>query len=102
VRSNVAAIVLFSLATAAHQGWSANLFTTVSDVFPKRAIASVIGIGGCLGGIGGMIFASVVPGYVVGWFGYTPLFLALSTFYLIALSIVHELMGEMKPISHAH
>ncbi|MBI5084139.1 MAG: MFS transporter, partial [Acidobacteria bacterium] len=59
------AIALISLATAAHQGWSANLYTTVSDVFPKSAVASVIGIGGFMGGIGGTIFTALLPGYLV-------------------------------------
>src|SRR5262249_11611691 len=48
------AVALISLAAAAHQGWSANLFTTVSDMFPRRAVGSVVGIGGCGGAIGGM------------------------------------------------
>jgi len=48
----VTAVLLMSLATAAHQGWSANQFTTVSDVFPRPAVASVTGIGGCAGGLG--------------------------------------------------
>ncbi len=51
-----AAVLLIGLAGAAHQAWSANLFTTVSDMFPKRAVASVIGIGGMAGALGGMLF----------------------------------------------
>lgn len=99
VENNILAVVLFSFATAAHQGWSANLFTTVSDVFPKPAVASVIGIGGCLGGLGGVVFSALIPGYLVGWLGYAPLFLVMSTFYLIALLLVHRLMGRMRPIA---
>jgi ACS family hexuronate transporter-like MFS transporter len=92
------AIGLFSLATSAHQGFSANLFTTTSDVFPKSALGSVNGIGGCMGGLGGVIFSAIVPGYLVKFIGYTPLFLMMSSFYLIALLVVHKLMGDLQPI----
>jgi len=51
------AVALVSLAAAAHQGWSANLFTLTSDLFPKRAVGSVVGIGGTAGSIGGMLIA---------------------------------------------
>jgi len=95
----IVAIALVSLANSAHQGWSANLFTTTSDVFPKRAVASVTGIGGCLGGFGGVLFSAVIPGLVVSHFGYTPVFLTLGTFHLIALAIVHRLLGDMRPIA---
>ncbi|HVP00869.1 MAG TPA: MFS transporter [Bryobacteraceae bacterium] len=93
------AVGLFSIATSAHQGFSANLFTTTSDVFPKSALGSVNGIGGCMGGLGGVIFSAIVPGYLVKFIGYTPLFLVMSTFYLIALFILHKLMGDLKPIA---
>ena len=92
------AVGLFSLATSAHQGFSANLFTTTSDVFPKSALGSVNGIGGCMGGLGGVIFSAIVPGYLVKFVGYTPLFLMMSSFYLIALLILHLLMGDLTPI----
>ncbi len=96
--SPLVAIALVSLATSAHQGWSANLFTTTSDVFPRRAVASVTGIGGCAGGVGGVIFSAVLPGYIVENFGYTPVFLTMGAFHLIALAIVHRLLGDMKPV----
>ena len=60
----VTAVLLMSLATAAHQGWSANQFTTVSDVFPRPAVASVTGIGGCAGGLGGGNVCHVAAGFV--------------------------------------
>jgi ACS family hexuronate transporter-like MFS transporter len=97
-KSPVLAIALVCVATSAHQGWSANLFTTTSDVFPRRAVASVTGIGGCAGGIGGVLFSAVIPGYVVENFGYTPVFLTMGAFHLIALAIVHRLLGDMKPV----
>lgn len=88
----VLTIALFSLATAAHQGWSANLYTTTSDVFPKEAVASVTGIGGCAGGIGGFFFSAIIPGFVVTYFGYTPLFLGMGVLHLLALGAIHILI----------
>ncbi|MCC6539232.1 MAG: MFS transporter [Bryobacterales bacterium] len=93
------AIGLISSATAAHQGWSANLYTTASDVFPKSATASVTGIGGCFGGLGGVLFSAILPGYIVTYFGYTPLFLIMGGFHLTALLFVHKLLGDMKPLA---
>ncbi len=94
----VVMILMIGVATAAHQGWSANLFSTVSDVFPKPAIGSVTGIGGALGGLGGVIFSSLLPGYIVSHFGYTPIFLLMGFFHLTALAVVQLLLGKMKPI----
>lgn len=97
--SALLAILLVSLATSSHQGWSANLFTTTSDVFPKQATASVTGIGGCLGGLGGFLFSALIPGYIVTHFGYTPVFLAMGCFHLTGLAILHFLMGDLRPIA---
>jgi ACS family hexuronate transporter-like MFS transporter len=98
VEDPIVCILLISVATSAHQGWSANVFTTATDLFPKAAMATVTGFGGCLGGIGGFFFSAVLPGYVVTHFGYTPVFVTLGTFHLIALAIVHSTMGDMRPI----
>ncbi len=95
------AVALISVATAAHQGWSANLYTTVSDVFPKNAVASVIGIGGFFGGIGGVIFTSLLPGYIITHFGYTPIFIMMGGFHIIAWFFAHFLMGRMQKIQAA-
>ncbi|MCW5981603.1 MAG: MFS transporter [Bryobacteraceae bacterium] len=95
----VLAIALISLATSSHQGWSANLFTTVSDVFPKNAVASVTSIGGTMGGLGGTIFASILPGIIVTYFGYTPVILGFGVFHLAALWVLRRLMGDMKRIA---
>jgi ACS family hexuronate transporter-like MFS transporter len=92
------AIALVSLATAAHQGWSANLFTTTSDVFPKRAVASVTGIGGSVGAFGGVLFTGLLPGYIVQNFGYPPMFVIMGSFHLVAFFFVHLLMRDMKPL----
>ncbi len=96
--SPILAVALAGVATAAHQGWSANLYTTTSDIFPKRAVASVTGIGGAAGGVGGFLFSAVIPGYLITWFGYTPVFLAMGCFHLTALFVLHRLMGEMRPV----
>src|SRR3546814_4141482 len=58
------AVLIIGLATAAHQAWSANLFTLVSDMFPRKAVGSVIGIGGTAGALGGMLMAKFA-GYVL-------------------------------------
>ena len=83
------AVALIGLAGAAHQAWSANLFTSVSDMFPKRAIASVIGMGGMAGSFGGMlfpIFAGRLLDKLPGQGGYAILFTICGSLYLIALA----------------
>jgi ACS family hexuronate transporter-like MFS transporter len=97
----VVAIALICLATAAHQGWSANLYTTVSDVFPSRAVASVTGIGGFAGGLGGILFSALIPGYVVTHFGYTPVFLTMGVFHLTGYFLASHFLGRMEPIERA-
>ena len=92
------AIALISLATAAHQGWSANLYTFASDLFPKSAVASVTGLGGMFGAIGGILLAAVA-GTIRVSFGYQPLFLIAGSSYLIALLIIHSLTPTLKPVN---
>lgn len=88
---------LVGLATAAHQGWSANLFTMPSDVFPKAAVGSVIGIGGMAGAIGGALF-QVATGYIVGFtHSYVPLFAIACGAYLLALIIIHVISPRLAP-----
>jgi len=91
------AVLLVGLAAAAHQGWSANLFTTTSDMFPRRAIGSVVGIGGMAGAIGGMLVSKVV-GYILQFTGsYVPIFIMAGSTYLIALLIIHLLAPRLEP-----
>jgi ACS family hexuronate transporter-like MFS transporter len=92
------AVALISLATSAHQGWSANLYTTVSDCFPKSAVASVTGIGGFMGGLSGAIFTGILPGYIITWFGYIPMFVIMGTFHLIGWLCVHVFLGKMEKV----
>ncbi|HXB53176.1 MAG TPA: MFS transporter [Vicinamibacteria bacterium] len=85
------AVAIVSLAAAAHQGWSANLFTTASDMFPRHAVGSVVGLGGAAGAVGGMLVAKVV-GYVLQWTGsYLTVFLMAAAAYLLALLVIHLL-----------
>jgi ACS family hexuronate transporter-like MFS transporter len=95
--SIVIAIALISLATAAHQGWSANLFTTVSDQFPRRAVGSVVGLGGLAGGLGGALLAAKV-GFIINTGGYVPLFLIAGSAYLLALVIMQVLTPKLAPV----
>ena len=91
------AIALISLATAAHQGWSANIYTFASDLFPKSAVASVTGIGGMFGAVGGILL-SAVAGPIRVHFGYLPLFIIAGSSYLIALLIINWLTPKMESI----
>lgn len=89
------AVGLIALAAAAHQGWSANLFSTCTDMFPKSAVSSVTGIGGMFGAIGGVIF-SFNAGSIAAEYGYTPLFLIASGAYIFALIILHSLAPKLE------
>ena len=91
------AVGLVSLAAAAHQGWSANLFTLVSDTFPRRAVGSVVGIGGMAGSIGGMLIALLVGEILQRTGSYVPIFIIAGSAYLVALLIVHLLAPKLEP-----
>jgi ACS family hexuronate transporter-like MFS transporter len=99
-------VLLIGVGASAHQAWSANLFTTVSDMFPKSATASVVGIGGMAGGIGGVIVTKVggalfdhykALGHIQT--GYTIMFSFCAVAYLIAWVIMKSLVPKHKPIS---
>ena len=91
-------VFLMSLGTMGHQGWSANLFTSVSDVYPSTAVGSVIGIGQALASVGGILFSSLLPGFLVSHFGYAPVFVILGSFHLIGLACVHRLTGGLTTL----
>lgn len=94
------AIFLIGMGTAGHQAWSANLFTLVSDVFPKKATASVVGIGGMIGAIAGML-GDIMLGSVLdtaGNSGYFWAFLIAGSLYLVVLGLVHLIMPNMTPL----
>lgn len=99
------AVALISLAAAAHNAWSANIFTMVSDMFPKRAISSVIGIGGMAGSAGGILFP-LLAGHLLDAYkrkgditvGYSMLFLICGSAYLLAWFIIQFLTSKTKPV----
>jgi ACS family hexuronate transporter-like MFS transporter len=91
------AVALVALATAAHQGFSCNLFTLPSDVFPRRAVGSLVGIGGAAGAVGGMLIAKYA-GWVLDRIGsFTPIFALAGSAYLLALLVVHVLSPRLAP-----
>lgn len=91
------AVIIVGIAASAHQGWSANLFTMTSDMFPRNAVGSVVGIGGMAGAIGGMVIAKAV-GYILEWtHSYLIVFIIAGSMYLIALLIIHLLVPNMEP-----
>lgn len=98
VSSEWTSIALLSLATAAHQGWSANLFTTVSDMFPRSEIASVTGIGGTAGAIGGALIAAAAGLILQYMHTYAPLFFIAASAYLIAWVLVLALAPGLKKV----
>jgi ACS family hexuronate transporter-like MFS transporter len=99
------AVALVSLAAAAHQAWSANIFTTASDMFPKKAVSSIVGIGGMAGAAGGILFPLLI-GIILDHFklvssitvGYNIIFIICGVAYLIAWVIMHWLTPTMKKV----
>jgi ACS family hexuronate transporter-like MFS transporter len=97
VESTWSAVFLIGLAAACHQGFSANLYTITSDMFPARAVGSVTGIGGMAGAIGGWLMAWVV-GHVLQWTGsYMVPFAMAGSGYLLALLAIHALAPRLEP-----
>jgi ACS family hexuronate transporter-like MFS transporter len=99
------AVALISLAAASHQAWSATIFTTASDMFPKRAVSSVVGIGGMAGSVGNIFFPLMV-GFILEKYkelgnitiGYNIIFSICGCAYLLAWVIMHFLTPKMKPV----
>jgi ACS family hexuronate transporter-like MFS transporter len=91
------AVVLIGLATAGHQGWSANVFTLTSDMFPRHAVASVVGLGGLAGAVGGMLIATFTGFLLEATGSYLPVFIMAGSAYLLALAIVHMLVPRLEP-----
>jgi ACS family hexuronate transporter-like MFS transporter len=92
------AVLIISIAAAAHQGWSANLFTLTSDMFPRKAVGSVVGIGGMAGAVGGM-FISMLVGAILQATGgsYQIVFAIAGLAYLAALLVIHLLVPRLEP-----
>lgn len=100
------AVAIISIATAAHQAWSANIFTIVSDIVPKKAVSSVVGIGGMAGSIASTLFPLLV-GFLLTYYkkignitgGYNILFIICGCAYILAWVIIQLLTRKMKPIN---
>jgi MFS transporter, ACS family, hexuronate transporter len=96
---------LISLAMAAHQAWSANIFTTASDMFPKYAVSSVVGLGGMAGSIGGSLFPFVIGGLLDHYkllgnigAGYNIIFIICGCSYLLAWGLMHLFAPKMESV----
>lgn len=100
------AVLVIGIAAAAHQAWSANIFTTVSDMFPKNATASVTGIGGMMGGLGGIFLSWAVQKNMFVYYreigqietAYYIMFAICAAAYLLAWLVMHFLVPKMKKI----
>ena len=98
-------VLLIGIGASAHQAWSANIFTTVSDMFPKKAVASVVGIGGMAGGLGGVV-VSKIGGALFDHYkklghietGYTIMFSFCAVAYLLAWILMKTLVPKYKPV----
>lgn len=93
------AVAFLSIGAACHQAWSANLFTLTSDMFPRRAVGTVVGFGGCAGGIGGILIAELAgrvlqrdPSF------YLPMFVVAGLIYLVALGVIHGLAPRLERV----
>ncbi len=98
LKSEWAAIALLSLAAGAHQGWSANLFTTPSDMFPRSAVGAVVGIGGMAGSVGGAIFAFFAGHILQLTHSYASLFGVAASAYVLALLVLYLLAPGLKKV----
>ena len=99
-------VLLIGIGASAHQAWSANIFTTVSDMFPKKAVGSVVGIGGMAGGLGGVVMSKLggalfdhykALGHIET--GYTIMFAICAVAYLVAWLVMKSLVPKYKPIT---
>lgn len=93
------AATLIGVAAAAHQGFSANIFTTTSDMFPKRAVSSVVGLGGLAGALGGMIMQAVSGVIKEVTNSYVVMFIIAGSVYVLAVLLVHILAPRLKPVT---
>jgi len=92
------AVAIIGLATAAHQGWSSNLFTLVSDMFPRRAVASVVGIGGFGGAVGGLCIAWLVSHLLQWTHSYVVVLFMAGSAYIFALVVIQVLTPRLQPV----
>jgi ACS family hexuronate transporter-like MFS transporter len=94
--SPLVAVLLIGLGTAAHQAFSSNIFTMISDLYPRRAVATVAGMGGAAGAVGGILIAQAT-GWTLELTGsYTPIVIYAGLGYMIAFIIIHLLVPRME------
>jgi ACS family hexuronate transporter-like MFS transporter len=98
ISSTWGAVLLIGLAAAAHQGFSCNVLTLPSDMFPGRAVASIVGIGGMAGAIGGMLIAKIVAYFLQVTGTYVVPFAIAGSAYLVALLVIHLLAPKLEPV----
>jgi len=101
LKTEWAAIALLSLAAGAHQGFSANLFTTASDMFPRSAVGTVVGIGGMAGALGGAVLAFLAGHILQLTHSYRILFAIAACAYLVALIILYVFAPALKKVEFA-
>ena len=90
-------VALVSVAAAAHQGWSANIFTMASDCFPRRAMASIVGLGGFGGALGGMLAQPAIGRWLdFSHQHYAPLFFVAGSMYLVSLALIHLILPRFE------
>lgn len=99
VRSAAAAVAILCIATAAHQGWSANMFTVASDAFPRSAVGSVVGFGAMCGGLGGMFMPLIAAAVLQMTGGFSPLFVLCGLLHPLAWVLMRWLAGpRLQPV----
>ena len=90
------AAVLITLAASAHQAWSANVFSLAGDIFPRRVVGSVTGLGGMIGALGGMVLFYITGKVLHQTGNYLPVFVLASLAYVVALLIVHLIVPRLE------
>ena len=97
--SLILAIAMFSVAAAAHQGFSSISFTLPGDVFPAQVLGTILGFGSFAGTVSSVVFSALVPGYLIPILGYKPLLLILSLGYLAAVAVIQFHFGDFRPVT---
>ncbi len=93
------AVLILSLATAGHQGWAANMFACLSDLYPKNAVSTVVGIIGFSGSLGGMLVATATGFILQATGSYMPVFVWAGLAYLFILGLIHVMIPRIRPVS---
>jgi ACS family hexuronate transporter-like MFS transporter len=92
------AVLVLSLAAAGHQGWAANMFAMISDIYPQRAVSTVTGIAGLGGSLGGMLISAGIGFILEATGSYVPMFLWAGVSYLVILTVIHAMIPNIGPL----